>query len=202
MQGISRAVRSCQEILKAAALDHPHGRGIARIEKLGSTCKWVSSPALKGLENVTVEDVLTNKNDGTGPWLWCHTDDTVIDAVKNMAKNNIGSLVVLEPGEQQYIAGIITERDYLRKIVAQDRSPIYTRVGEIMTNENKLITVTSDTNILQAMQLMTENQIRHVPVVDGKLVGMISIKDVVRAVVEQQSGELKQLNQYIRGEYY
>ncbi|XP_004293202.1 PREDICTED: CBS domain-containing protein CBSX3, mitochondrial [Fragaria vesca subsp. vesca] len=201
MQGIVRAVRSCQGILKAAALEHSHGRGIARIEKLSSSCKW-RSPAPKGLENITVQDVLMNKSEETGPWLWCHTDDTVIDAVKNMAKNNIGSLVVLKPGEQQSIAGIITERDYLRKIVAQDRSPIYTRVREIMTNENKLITVTSDTNILQAMQLMTENQIRHVPVIDGKLVGMISIKDVVRAVVEQQSGELKQLNQYIRGDYY
>ena len=141
MQGIARAVRSCQEVLKAAALEHSHWRAIARIEKLGSSCKWVSFPALKGLENVTVEDVLTNKSEGPGPWLWCHTDDSVIDAVKNvcpksdvhilysavrnlnpfliyismrmklqMAKNNIGSLVVLKPGEQQYIAGIITER--------------------------------------------------------------------------------------------
>ncbi|XP_062019363.1 CBS domain-containing protein CBSX3, mitochondrial-like [Rosa rugosa] len=202
MQGIARAVRSCHEILKAAALEHSCRRRIAWVERLGSSCKWVTSPALKGLENVTVEDVLMKKSEETGPWLWCHTNDTVIDAIKNMAKNNIGSLVVLKPGEQQYIAGIITERDYVRKIVAQDRSPMYTRVGEIMTNENKLITVTSDTNILQAMQLMTENQIRHVPVIDGKLVGMISIKDVVRAVVEQQSGELKQLNEYIRGDYY
>ncbi|KAL6207445.1 hypothetical protein ACLB2K_018403 [Fragaria x ananassa] len=213
MQGIVRAVRSCQEILKAAALEHSHSRGIARIEKLSSSRKWLSSPSLKGLENVNVEDVLINKSEETGPWLWCHTDDTenlnpatsfyILMRMKlPMAKNNIGSLVVLKPGKQQCIAGIITERDYLRKIVAQDKSPIYTRVGEIMTNENKLITVTSDTNILQAMQLMTENQIRHVPVIDGKLVGMISIKDVVRAVVEQQSGELKQLNQYIRGYYY
>ncbi|GMN35544.1 hypothetical protein TIFTF001_005364 [Ficus carica] len=96
----------------------------------------------------------------------------------------------------------MTKADYLRKIVLEGRSPVLTRVGEIMTDESKLITVTSDTNILQAMQIMTENQIRHVPVVDGKLVGMISIKDVVRAVVEQQSGELKRLNEFIRGEYY
>ncbi|XP_021831917.1 CBS domain-containing protein CBSX3, mitochondrial [Prunus avium] len=204
MQGISRAVRSCQEILKAAILQHAQGREIAGIEKIVSSLKWVTSPPAqqKGLENVTVADVLMTKGEQTGPWLWCHTNDIVIDAVKNMAKNNVGSLVVLKPGEQQYIAGIITERDYLRKIIAQERSPNHTRVGEIMTNENKLITVTSDTNILQAMQLMTENQIRHVPVIDGKIVGMISIKDVVRAVVEQQTGELKQLNEYIRGKYY
>ncbi|KAB2619603.1 CBS domain-containing protein CBSX3 [Pyrus ussuriensis x Pyrus communis] len=80
-----------------------------------------------------------------------------------MVKNNIGSLVLLKPGEQQHIAGIITER--------------------------------------VTMQLMTEYHIRHVQVIDGKLVGVISIKDVVRAVGEQQSGELKRLNGYIKGGY-
>ncbi|KAM1387999.1 hypothetical protein ACFX2I_016176 [Malus domestica] len=88
-----------------------------------------------------------------------------------MAKNNMGSLVLLKPGEQQHIAGIITER------------------------------VTFDMSILQAMQLMTEYHIRHVQVIDGKLVGVISIKGVVRAVGERQSGELKRLNGYIKGEY-
>ncbi|KAM1021508.1 hypothetical protein ACFX13_043322 [Malus domestica] len=205
MQGISRAVRSCREILKSAILQHSRGGEVAGLEKIVSRLKWVTSPPAqeKGLENVTVADVLATKgNVETGPWLWCHTNDAVIDAVKNMAKQNIGSLLVLKPGEHQHIAGIITERDYLRKVIAQERSPIYTRVGEIMTNENQLITVTSDMNVLQAMQLMTENHIRHAPVIDGKLVGMISIKDVVRAVVEQQSGELKRLTGYIKGEYY
>ncbi|TQD88790.1 hypothetical protein C1H46_025679 [Malus baccata] len=205
MQGISRAVRSCREILKSAILQHSRGGEVAGLEKIVSRLKWVTSPPAqeKGLENVTVADVLATKgNVETGPWLWCHTNDAVIDAVKNMAKHNIGSLLVLKPGEHQHIAGIITERDYLRKVIAQERSPIYTRVGEIMTNENQLITVTSDMNVLQAMQLMTENHIRHAPVIDGKLVGMISIKDVVRAVVEQQSGELKRLTGYIKGEYY
>ncbi|CAL5324702.1 unnamed protein product [Camellia sinensis] len=84
----------------------------------------------------------------------------------------------------------------------EDRPSKYTRVGEIMTDQHKLITVTSDTNILQAIQLMTENHIRHVPVIDGKIVGMISIVDVVRAMVEQQSGEVNKLNEFIKGEYY
>ncbi|XP_028088444.1 CBS domain-containing protein CBSX3, mitochondrial-like isoform X1 [Camellia sinensis] len=88
------------------------------------------------------------------------------------------------------------------KIVAMTRPSKYTRVGEIMTDQHKLITVTSDTNILQAIQLMTENHIRHVPVIDGKIVGMISIVDVVRAMVEQQSGEVNKLNEFIKGEYY
>lgn len=157
----------------------------------------------KGLENVTVEEVLmTKEGEKAGSWLCCRMDDTVYDAVKQMAKNNIGSLVVLKPGEQQLIAGIVTERDYLRKVIVQDRSSKYTRVGEIMTEQSKLITVTSDTKILNAMQLMTENHIRHVPVIDGKIVGMISIVDVVRAVVEQQGGDVRRLNDFIRGEYY
>ncbi|KHG22722.1 CBS domain-containing CBSX3, mitochondrial -like protein [Gossypium arboreum] len=146
----------------------------------------------KGLENITVADVLITKGEeNVGSWLWCR-----------MAQHNIGSLVVLKPGDQLHIAGIITERDYLRKIIGQGRSPKYTRVGEIMTDENKLITVKSDTSILQAMQLMTDNHIRHVPVIDGRIVGMVSIVDVVRAVVEQQNGELKRLNDFIKGEYY
>nr|KYP64593.1 hypothetical protein KK1_019195 [Cajanus cajan] len=156
----------------------------------------------KGLENVTVSEVLMTKGEeNIGSWLWCRVDDSVINAMKSMADNNIGSLVVLKP-EGQYIAGIVTERDCLKKIVAPGRSPLHTQVGQIMTDENNLITVTSDTNILQAMRIMTENHIRHVPVIDGKIVGMISIVDVVRAVMEQQSGELKRLNDYIKGEYY
>ncbi|XP_062158460.1 CBS domain-containing protein CBSX3, mitochondrial-like [Alnus glutinosa] len=208
MQGIIvRAVRSCQETLKAATLQHLHGGEASKAVKIFPLFGRVSSSRsplvqLKGLENVSVAEVLMTKGgEKTGSWLWCRTDDAVIDAVKNMAENNIGSLVVLKPGDE-HLAGIITERDYTRKIIAEGRSPIYTRVGEIMTDKDKLITVTSDTNILQAMQLMTENRIRHVPVIDGRIVGMISIVDVVRAVVEQQSGELKQLSEFIRGDYY
>ncbi|GMY28399.1 CBS domain-containing protein CBSX3, mitochondrial [Fagus crenata] len=159
MQGIVRAIRSCQEILKAAILQHSHGRGASKAANLFAFGRITSSSSaqLKGLENVTVAEVLMTKGEEkTGSWLWCRTDDAVIDAVKNMGKNNIGSLVVLKPGEE-HIAGIITER---------------------------------------------ENRIRHVPVIDGKIVGMISIVDVVRAVVEQQSGELKQLNEFIHGDYY
>lgn len=201
MQRLVRAVRSCQEILQQSL-----GRDTAGMKNVFNRCRLVaSSPAMreKGLENTTVAEVLMTKGEEkVGSWLWCRTDDTIYDAVKQMAQNNVGSLVVLKPGEQQNIAGIITERDYLRKVIAQDRPSKYTRVAEIMTDQNKLITVTSDTNILHAMHLMTENHIRHVPVIDGKIVGMISIVDVVRAVVEQQSGEVKRLNEFIKGEYY
>lgn len=100
------------------------------------------------------------------------------------------------------IAGIITERDYLRKIIVQGRSSKTTKVGDIMTEENKLITVTPQTKVLKAMSLMTDNRIRHIPVCeDRKMKGMVSIGDVVRAVVQEHRQEVARLNDYIQGSY-
>ncbi|KAL7605063.1 hypothetical protein Lser_V15G18706 [Lactuca serriola] len=193
MQLFARALKACQERLRIPVVQQLH--------KYTDNALIVESQ--KGMENTTVAEVLMTKEDGkVGSWLWCKTDDTVYDAVKHMARNNIGSLVVLKPGDEQMIAGIVTERDYLQKVIVKDRSSKYTRVGEIMTEQNKLVTVTSDTNIYQAMRLMSENQIRHVPVIDGRIVGMISIVDVVRAVVDQQSNEVNKLNEFIKGDYY
>ncbi|KAG7594331.1 CBS domain [Arabidopsis thaliana x Arabidopsis arenosa] len=168
----------------------------------GFGCVTSPPPPEKGLENLTVADVLSTKDTDVDTWISCRTSDTVSDAVKNMAKHNIGSLVVLKPGDQQYIAGIVTERDYMKKIIGAGRSSKLTKVGEVMTDESKLITVSSGTNIIKAMQLMSENHIRHVPVIDGKIVGLISMVDVVRAIVDHQNGELKRLNQFIKGDYY
>ncbi|KAK7300589.1 hypothetical protein RJT34_11437 [Clitoria ternatea] len=156
-----------------------------------------------GFESTTIADIMKDKGKGAdGSWLWCTTDDTVYDAVKSMTQNNVGALVVVKSGENKAIAGIITERDYLRKIIVQGRSSKSTKVGDIMTEENKLITVTPDTRVLQAMQLMTENRIRHIPVIDAKaMVGMVSIGDVVRAVVREHRQELDRLNAYIQGGY-
>ncbi|CAN4093872.1 unnamed protein product [Withania somnifera] len=217
-----RVVRSCHEKLKVTILQHPQFKSKSEMNKVfarfgriisfptvqskeanGIMAPESSTMQQEGLENTTVADVLMIKDEEKcNSWLCCRTNDTAYDAIKQMAANNIGSLVVLKPGENQLIAGIITERDYLRKVVVQDRSTKYTRVGDIMTEQSILITVTSDTNILQAMQLMTEHHIRHVPVIDGKVVGMISVADIVKAVVHQQTGEVKQLNQFIQGEYY
>jgi CBS domain-containing protein len=92
--------------------------------------------------------------------------------------------------------------DYLRKIIVQGRSSKSTKVGDIMTEENQLITVKPDTRVLQAMQLMTEKRIRHIPVIDGTgMVGMVSIGDIVRAVVSEHREELNRLNAYIQGGY-
>ncbi|XP_042444053.1 CBS domain-containing protein CBSX3, mitochondrial-like [Zingiber officinale] len=109
-----------------------------------------------GFESTTIRDVLTAKGKNVdGSWLWCTTDDTVYDAIKSMRQHNVGVLVVVRPEEEKAIAGIITKRDYLQKMIVQGRSSKSTKVGDIMTEENKLITVTPDTKVLQAMQLMT-----------------------------------------------
>ncbi|KAE8652110.1 CBS domain-containing protein CBSX3, mitochondrial [Cucumis sativus] len=206
MQGVMRAVRSWQETLKKiTVMQHSYRREMSKVKNIleGLELEGGSSSSLKSLENITVREIVSKKGEGGigSSWISCRAEDTAIDAVQNMARHNIGSLVVMK-SEGENIAGIVTERDYLKKIIADGRSPIYTKVGEIMTHEDKLVTITSDTNILKAMQLMTENHIRHIPVIDGKLVGMISIVDVARAVVKQQNGELEQLNNYIKGEYY
>ncbi|XP_010519616.1 PREDICTED: CBS domain-containing protein CBSX3, mitochondrial [Tarenaya hassleriana] len=156
-----------------------------------------------GFESTTISDILKAKGKSAdGSWLWCTTHDSVYDAVQSMTQHNVGALVVVKPGEQQSIAGIITERDYLRKIIVQGRSSKSTKVGDIMTEENKLITVTPDTKVLKAMQLMTDNRIRHIPVINDKeMVGMVSIGDVVRAVVTEHREELDRLNAYIQGGY-
>ncbi|XP_047324833.1 CBS domain-containing protein CBSX3, mitochondrial-like [Impatiens glandulifera] len=209
MQAISQAIRSCKEMLRFGVVSHSISKDSTQpLKKVLSRWGCVTSDKTitengRGLDNTTVKEVLMTKGDGkVSSWLWCRTNDSVYDAMKQMAHNDVGSLVVLKPGEEELLAGIVTERDYLKKIIEQDRQPKYTKVGEIMTDQNKLITVASDTKILQAMQIMTDNHIRHVPVVDGKIIGMISIVDVVRAVVEQQKGEVKQLKDFIKGEYY
>ncbi|XP_068639110.1 CBS domain-containing protein CBSX3, mitochondrial-like isoform X2 [Aristolochia californica] len=200
MQGLSRAVA----IFGHAVLPTYSKGRVLRPERLSRFRCALSNPTdvNKGLASTTVADILKSKGDMDPSLLWCQTDDTVYEAVKHMTQNNVGSLAVVKPGVQKLIAGIITERDYLKKIIVQGRSSKTTQVGEIMTEENRLITVTSDTSILQAMQLMIENNIRHAPVIDGKIVGMISIVDVIRVVMEQQHEEMRHLNDLIKGKYY
>ncbi|XP_004490743.1 CBS domain-containing protein CBSX3, mitochondrial isoform X2 [Cicer arietinum] len=187
---VLQRVRMVTPLLQPAAFSRFESVTPARIEE-------------HGFESATISDILQGKGKGAdGSWLWCTTDETVYDAVKSMTQNNVGALVVVKPGEQNTIAGIITERDYLRKIIVQGRSSKSTKVGDIMTEENKLITVTPDTKVLRAMQLMTDNRIRHIPVINEKgMIGMVSIGDVVRAVVSEHRQELDRLNAYIQGGY-
>ncbi|XP_072966354.1 CBS domain-containing protein CBSX3, mitochondrial-like [Typha angustifolia] len=204
MQGVAKAIRFHGNRLKSAVLQHmsTNDTFLNLIMHFRSASPTPFIP-YGGLENTTVAEILKIKGeDEAGRVYWCNTSDTVYDAVKHMTQHHIGALVVIKPGEQKLLAGIVTERDYLQKIIVQGRSSKITSVGEIMTEENKLIAVSSDTKVLQAMELMTDKHIRHVPVIDQKVVGMISIVDVVRAIVEQQHEEVKRLNEFIKGDYY
>ena len=120
-------------------------------------------------------------------------DAPVIDAIRLMAEKRIGALLVIEGGR---LAGIVSERDYARKIVLQGRSSANTPVREIMTAE--VITVGLDDTADRCMQLVTNKRIRHLPVVTGgEVLGVVSIGDLVKAVIEDQQVELDQLQRYI-----
>ena len=122
-------------------------------------------------------------------------DDTVFDALKYMAEKNIGAVLVIENG---VLAGIFSERDYARKVVLVGRSSQSTQVREVMVSN--LITVEAAQPLDACMQLMTDHRIRHLPVFDhGKLVGVISIGDVVRQMIVEQKQLIDQLEAYIRG---
>jgi len=177
--------------------------GVIQTRKESSQPEKRESLEEHGFESTTIADILKEKGrKADGSWLWCSVDDTVFDAVKSMTAHNVGALLVVKSGEGKKLAGIITERDYLRKIIVQGRSSKTTKVGDIMTEENKLITVKPDTKVLHAMELMTDNRIRHIPVVEESgMKGMVSIGDVVRAVVSEHREELQRLNSYIQGGY-
>ncbi|XP_015088309.1 CBS domain-containing protein CBSX3, mitochondrial isoform X2 [Solanum pennellii] len=204
MQGGLKQILSHGSVLKSAVLRHVQlGSGWRQLMFVRQETTSTARIEEHGFESTKISDILKGKGKGAdGSWLWCTTDDTVYDAVKSMTHHNVGALVVVKSGENKSIAGIITERDYLRKIIVQGRSSKSTKVGDIMTEENKLITVTPETKVLKAMQLMTDNRIRHIPVIDQTgMIGMVSIGDVVRAVVCEHREELKRLNAFIQGGY-
>ena len=142
----------------------------------------------------TVYDILHNK----GGEIWTtKPEDSVYDAIRLMGEKNIGALVALENGE---VVGVLSERDYSRKVVLQGRTSRDTRVGEIISRP--AITVCCKDGIETCMELMTRHRIRHLPVVDdGHLVGLISIGDLVSWVMLSQRHTIQQLQGYISGEY-
>jgi CBS domain-containing protein len=118
---------------------------------------------------------------------------SVFEAVQQMVERNVGSLLVTEDGE---ITGIVTERDYLRRVALHGLDDRETRVREIMSSP--LIVVTPETTVDECMALMTDRRIRHLPVVDeGRVVGVVSIGDLVKFKSQQQSFEIQYLTQYI-----
>lgn len=120
-------------------------------------------------------------------------DASVFEAVQQMVERNVGSLLVTVSGE---ITGIVTERDYLRRVALHELEDRETPVREVMSSP--LIVVTPETTIDECMALMTDRRIRHLPVVeDGKVVGVVSIGDLVKFKSQQQSFEIQYLTQYI-----
>ena len=120
-------------------------------------------------------------------------DPAVMDAIRLRAERRIGALLVMR-GEQ--LVGIVSERDYARKVILQGRSYGGTPVSEIMSAPP--VTVGPDTEVLECMRLCTHSRIRHLPVVEGNaVVGVISIGDLVKAVIDEQAEQIEQLQRYI-----
>jgi len=122
---------------------------------------------------------------------------TVYDAVSQMAQRSVGALPVVADGE---LVGIITERDYARKVILQGRSSPHTLVREIMTSSP--VTVTPEFTVQQCLRIMSLRRFRHLPVVqDGNLCGIISIGDLVAAIISSQAFIIEQLETYIAADY-
>jgi CBS domain-containing protein len=117
----------------------------------------------------------------------------VLEAIRLMAEHHVGALLVME-GET--LSGIVSERDYARKVILMGRSSADTPVRDIMTAG--VITVQPETPVAQCMQVMTERRVRHLPVIEaGRVVGMVSIGDLVKAVIAEQQQHIEQLESYI-----
>lgn len=130
----------------------------------------------------------------TKPLVTITSTITVYDALKIMGEHNIGALMIVEENK---LCGIISERDYARKIVLKGKNSKDTLVSEIMTSE--LITIGAHTSLEQCMELMRNHHIRHLPVLENeKLVGIVSIGDVVSAVIDMQKDTIDHLQNYIR----
>lgn len=142
----------------------------------------------------TVDEILQQK----GREVWTiGPKATVLEALKLMSEKDIGALVVVQDAQ---VIGIISERDYARKIVLRGRASVSTPVKDIMTD--KVYYVTPKTTIKECQALLTEQSVRHLPVLeDKKLVGLISIGDVVKAVIDEQETTISHLSDYITGKY-
>ena len=140
----------------------------------------------------TIRDILKVK----GSDVWCvEPDATVFDALQRMAEKEVGALVVTEGAQ---VIGLISEREYARKVVLEGRTSPTTLVKEIMISP--VVYIHLDQAIEECMSLMTEKRTRHLPVIeDGKLVGLISIGDIVKSIIADQQFLIEQLVRYVSG---
>ncbi|HYG22592.1 MAG TPA: CBS domain-containing protein [Verrucomicrobiae bacterium] len=140
----------------------------------------------------TINEILRNK----GTELWSVSPDvTVFDAIQIMADKNVGALLVMENGQ---LVGILSERDYTRKVALRGKSSKELKVREITTD--KVTTATPDHSVEDCMRLMTENRVRHLPIVQGgEVKGIVSIGDLVNWIISAQTSTIHQLETYITG---
>jgi len=144
----------------------------------------------KGKGMATVRHLLDRKGRAifsVGP------DDPVLEGIRLMAEHHVGALLVMKADQ---LVGIVSERDYARKVILKGRSSAETPVSQIMSSP--VVTVTLNSSVQECMQLMTARHLRHLPVLDGgKVIGMVSIGDLVKAVMEEQKQTIEQLESYI-----
>ncbi len=146
----------------------------------------------------TVKDILKNKNQKE---VWSiKPRATVFDALALMGEKEIGALMVID--EKGKVAGIISERDYARKIILKGKTSKETAVEEIMTPADQMYKVNPETSVDDCMVLITGKHIRHIPVFDSdRFVGIISIGDVVKSIIAEQETLIEHLSNYIAGKY-
>jgi len=121
--------------------------------------------------------------------------DTVYAAIEQMAEHSVGALIVTE-GDR--VVGVVSERDYARKVILRGKSSKETLVGDIMTSD--VVCSTLDAEIEDCMQVMTQNRIRHLPIIDrGKLTGIVSIGDLVKTLLSEQRRTIDELERYVSG---
>jgi CBS domain-containing protein len=148
----------------------------------------------------TVSHLLRQKGND---FFWVAPADSVRKAIELMATHHVGALLVMTPGSNAGappgpLVGIISERDYARKVILKNRSSQDTPVSEIMTAP--ALTVTLTDTVRHCMEIMTQHRFRHLPVVDGaRVLGILSIGDLVKAVIEEQTAQIEQLERYIAG---
>jgi CBS domain-containing protein len=140
----------------------------------------------------TVRKLLENK----GSYVWgIGPDATVLDAIKMMAEREIGALVVTDEDE---VVGVLSERDYARKVLLKGRSSKTTAVRDIMSTN--VVFARPDENVEKCMNVMTDKRVRHLPVMEGgRLIGLVSIGDLVKAIITEQQETIEHLENYIRG---
>ena len=152
----------------------------------------LSTSSLKKLNMKTVKEILEAK--GTEIWS-VQPSDTVLDSLRLMADKGIGSLLVMD-GEK--LMGIVTERDYARKVILEGKSSKDTSVSDVMTR--KVLCVSPERTVDECMALMTDKRARHLPVVDHKrVIGVVSIGDLVKTLINEQQILIDQLQHYISG---